>query len=114
VIFNQFDVVISSFPYVEIPGGVRRPCLILSNYEGFGDKTGIGLAAMITMAKRSSWPHDILVSDYSEAGLREPCYIRMKFSAVAFERIEKKIGTLGLDDRAAVRHALRSVLAGAI
>jgi mRNA interferase MazF len=114
VIFNQFDVVVSSFPYVEIPGGVRRPCLILSNYDGFGNKTGIGLAAMITMAKRSSWPYDVLVSDYAEAGLRQPCYVRMKFSAVAFERVDKKIGTLADADRAAVSEALRSVLAGAI
>jgi hypothetical protein len=88
--------------------------LILSSYQGFGEQTGVGLAAMITMAKRSSWPYDILVSDYARAGLREPCYVRMKFSSVAFERVEKKIGTLGDSDRAAVSKALRNVFAGAI
>jgi mRNA interferase MazF len=114
VIFDQFDVVISAFPFVEVPGGVKRPVLVLSKFDGFGSKTGIGLTAMVTTAKNSTWPFDVPVSDLEIAGLKQPCVIRMKFGSIAFERVDRKIGILSERDRAAVRASLHSVLGGAI
>jgi mRNA interferase MazF len=114
VIFDQFDVVISAFPFVEVPGGVKRPVLVLSKFDRFGSETGIGLTAMVTTAKNSAWPFDVPVADLEIAGLRQPCFIRMKFGSIAFERVDRKIGVLSERDRAAVRKSLQSVLGGAI
>jgi mRNA interferase MazF len=111
VIFNPFDVVVYAFPYVEKAGFVKRPALILSEYKCFGAGSGVSIVAMITSAKASVWPLDISISDLSNAGLTNPCIVRMKLNTAANDLIERRIGSLSDVDRQAVTGSLRKLFA---
>lgn len=112
VTFNPFDVVIMPFPFADRRGAVVRPAIILTAFAGFGDESGIAIAAMITSAKRSNWPFDVPIGDMASAGLSLPCVIRMKLNAVDYSLMDQKIGELAEVDRKALSIAMSSVFAG--
>jgi mRNA interferase MazF len=114
VIFDTFDVVIVDFPFADMPMVKRRPAIVLSAHEKFGAPTGVAVTAMISAPLRTSWPHDIAITDTGIAGLHKPSFIRMKLMTVDFCRFERRVGTLGEADRRSVGVALREVLAGVL
>ena len=109
MIFEPFDVIIFGFPYVEKARIVKRPAVVLSQYKGFGEASGIAIVAMITSALNSVWPLDIAISDLADAGLTQPCSVRMKINSASYELIEKRIGSLSLSDREVVSVNLRQL-----
>lgn len=111
MIFEPFDVVTFSFPFVERRGVVTRPVVILSPFKGFGVETGVAIVAMITSARHSAWPHDVILSDLGAAGLKQPCIVRMKLNTAALDRMDRKIGALAEVDREAMRTSFRKLFA---
>jgi mRNA interferase MazF len=61
---------------------------------------------MITRATRSSWPYDVRLTDWKEAGLKDPCVVRMKLFTLSNKLIVKQIGRLAVVDTLPVRQAL--------
>jgi mRNA interferase MazF len=114
VTFSPFDVVIMPFPFADRRETVVRPAVILTPFAGFGEMSGIAMAAMITSAKRSNWPFDVTIDDLASAGLRLPCVVRMKLNAVDYGLMQQKIGELAATDREAIGKALRKVFAGVL
>jgi mRNA interferase MazF len=112
--FEPFEVVTLPFPFADRNETIIRPALVLTSHTTFGAHSGIALVAMITSAKRSTWPYDVVISDLLIAGLKVPCVVRTKINAVDLTLINRKIGTLGAEDRRAVRDALHGVLAGVL
>jgi mRNA interferase MazF len=112
--FEPFDVVTLPFPFADRNESVVRPALVLTSHAAFGAHSGVALVAMITSAKRSAWPFDVPITDLASAGLTVPCVVRTKINAVDLTLIDRKIGTLGAEDRSAVGEALRGVLAGVL
>ena len=112
MIFEPYDTVVVPFPFADRTQAVVRPALILSRHAGFGDGTGVAVAAMITSAQQSDWPLDVAITDLAAAGLRVPCVVRMKLNTIDYGLIGKRIGSLAAADRAAVREALARLLDG--
>lgn len=112
--FEPFDVVTLPFPFADRNESVVRPAVVLTGNAAFGAHSGVALVAMITSAKRSAWPFDVAITDLASAGLKVPCVVRAKLNAVDLTLIDRKIGTLGAEDRRAVGEALRGVLAGVL
>jgi mRNA interferase MazF len=110
-ICNRFDIVVVTFPFSDIGIVRKRPALVLTSFEDFGDPTGTAVLAMITSAKRSSWPYDVPITNLGSAGLKMPCFVRMKLISVAIPRIELRIGSLSGADQASISHALLSLFA---
>lgn len=75
---RQFDVVVVPFPFTDRLATKKRPALVLSNAENFGDRIGHSVLAMITSAKNPPWPLDVEISDLKAAGLPAPSKVRMK------------------------------------
>ena len=65
---------------------------------------------MITSA-RSDWPSDVAIQGWQEAGLAVPCKVRFKLFTLDDALVFRKLGTLSMADRNAVRYALGRVLA---
>lgn len=112
--FDPFDVVTLPFPFADRNESVVRPAVVLTSHAAFGAHSGVALVAMITSAKRSAWPFDVAITDLASAGLRVPCVVRTKINAVDLTLIDRKIGTLGAEDRHGIGEALRGVLAGGL
>lgn len=109
--FKPFDVVTMPFPYADRAIASVRPAVILTNYDGFGQQSGVALVAMITTGKRSSWPFDVPVTNLADAGLSHACVVRCKLNSIDYTLMEKKIGRLSNADQQAVGTAVRNLLA---
>lgn len=102
-------MVVVPFPFVEGAGAKRRPALVVSE-EAFAPSGHIVLA-MITTGGRRSWPGDVELVDYREAGLRRACIVRLKLFTLDRRLILKAVGRLSAGDRARTAASLRRFLA---
>ena len=96
--FERGDVVIAPFPFTDMPVAKRRPVIVLSNAEPFNRKTGQLVCAMVTGARKSSWPFDTAVEDLEAAGVRGPCVVRMKLVTLDQRVMGARCGRLAAGD----------------
>lgn len=66
---------------------------------------------MVTTAAAGARPGDTRLSDFSEAGLRTPCVVRLKLFTLDNRLISRRIGALSPDDRRAASRAIRGLIA---
>jgi mRNA interferase MazF len=104
VISERWDVVVVPFPFVEGPGGKRRPALALSGPEF--NRTGHTILAMITTQEHHPWPGDTALQQPQAAGLPEPCLVRLKLFTLDNRLILRRAGRLAAVDAEAVRRNL--------
>jgi mRNA interferase MazF len=109
VICERGEIVVAAFKFTEMDVFKRRPILVLSHHELFG-VTGQIIAAMITTAAHSSWPFDVDIDNWSEAGLSQRCTVRMKISTIDASIIEKRIGRINNGIMAQVTEHLADLL----
>ena len=106
VSFDQWSVVVVSFPFTDGDVHRRRPAVLLSSREEFGERAGHSVLAMVTSAAHQRGPLDVLISDLAAAGLPAPSVVRMKLFTLDDRLIQRQVGTLSTDDREAARKAL--------
>lgn len=108
--YEAFDVVAVPFPFTDSPRTKKRPAVVLSSPAEFGDSIGHSVMAMITSAKNSSWPLDVVIRDLARAGLSSASVIRMKVFTLDHRFIVKRVGSLGPEDRKAVSKSVFRLL----
>ncbi len=106
---EPLDVVVVPFPFTDRRATKRRPALIVSSAD-FNEAHEQTVLAMITSA-RGSWPSDVAIRDWREAGLNAPCKVRFKLFTLDDTLIVRKVGTLSHRDGRAVKTALSRFLA---
>lgn len=104
--FERFDVVIVPFPFTDRNAALRRPAIILSDRADFGQATGQSLMAMVTRAKKSTWPFDLPLTDLNAAGLSLDCSVRMKFFTLVDALVIRHVGRLATPDQRALQGIL--------
>jgi mRNA interferase MazF len=109
VIFDRYDVAVVPFPFHEIPVRKRRPCLILSGRD-FNQRNRWTVMAMITTARQTNWPSDVMIADLEAAGLMHPCVIRWRLQTMPNESLVRQIGRLEGVDRRACERQLAGIL----
>lgn len=107
-IFEPFAVVRVPFPFTDRAVQRRRPAVVLSDRE-FQRGSAHVLLAMITTAKRSSWPPDWPIQNLASAGLNQACCVRFKLFSLD-ERL--LLGQLAASDCIGVRATMERLLAG--
>ena len=105
---RPWEVVVVPFPFVEGGGTKRRPALVISA-QAFGP-SGHAVLAMITTSARRTWPGDVELLDYGDAGLHRPCILRLKLFTLDRRLILETVGRLSTRDRDSVRGSLRRFL----
>jgi len=98
VSFERGDVVIAPFPFTDIPLSKRHPVVVLSNADPFNRQTGQVVCAMVTGARKSSWPFDTAIVNNEAAGVRGPCVVRMKLVTLDQRVLGTRCGRLAEDD----------------
>lgn len=104
MIFDPFDVVAVPFPFTDRQAFKRRPALVLSSNQ-FNRTHDQSILAMIT-STTGSWPSDVTVDDWREAGLSFPCKVRFKLFTLDNSLVIRKIGSLSDKDSRVARRAL--------
>ena len=104
MIFDPFDVVAVPFPFTDRRAVKRRPALVLSSNR-FNRAHDQSILAMIT-STTGSWPSDVAVDDWREAGLSFPCKVRFKLFTLDNSLVIRKIGSLSDKDSRVARSAL--------
>ena len=108
--YKAFDVVVVPFPFADRKTTKRRPALVLSRNDSFGDKIGHSVLAMITSRGNVPWPLDVPIADGPSAGLTAPSVVRMKLFTLDHRLILRKAGNLARADRRAVLDSLKHLL----
>ncbi len=109
--YEAFDVVVVPFPFTDRKATKRRPALIVSRSDSFGNIIGHSVLAMITSRGNAPWPLDVPITDVASAGLNAPSLVRMKLFTLDHRLILRKAGDLARTDRRAVLYSLKHSLA---
>lgn len=109
MIYNQFDIVVVPFPFVDSATAKRRPAIVLSSGKHFNHEAKHSIMAMITSARNNPWPCDVTITDLKSAGLSKASIIRMKFFTVDHKLILNSLGTLSSKDQKSIRKMLQKV-----
>ena len=109
MIFEPLEIVVVPFPFTDRRTSKRRPALVVSSAP-FNDAHDQAILAMITTAA-GEWPSDVALRDWEEAGLNAPCKVRFKLFTLDHTLILRRIGALSKRDGAAVKDALRRLMA---
>ena len=105
--YDQFDIVLVPFPFIESEKSKKRPAVILSQSDAFNTEQGASVMAMVTSKTHSPWPSDVIISGLKSAGLPVPSIIRMKLFTLDHRLILKQLGTLNTKDRAILKNKLK-------
>jgi mRNA interferase MazF len=108
-IFEQFEIAVVPFPFVDAPRTKPRPALVLS-VRTFNRQNGHTLLAMITTAEHTRWPSDYPIHDLRPTGLRVDCVVRWKLFTLDNRALQRRIGHLGEQDTHGCRAALAGIL----
>jgi mRNA interferase MazF len=101
MIYEPFEVVEVPFPFSDIKKTKIRKALVLSA-KSYSKENGVTTLIMITSANFSQWKGDVHLANWMEAGLKKPCFARMKFFSVDNEMIISRVGRLSSKDRLSV------------
>jgi mRNA interferase MazF len=102
-----------AFRYADTDTVKFRPALVVAvppAAPGFG----IAWVLMITSARHTLWPDDVMIGDPSEAGLSRPSLVRTAKIAAIDRRHIETIGRLAAADRRLVAEHLRQHLSAAL
>lgn len=99
IIYDQFDVVVVPFPFIDKAQTKTRPALVLSKAKDFNMRASAYVMSMITSSTHLAWPCDVKIVDLDAAGLSTPSIIRMKLFTLDRRLILKQLGTLSKKDQ---------------
>jgi mRNA interferase MazF len=108
-IFEQYEIAVVPFPFVDFPKSKPRPALILS-VGAFNRQNGHTLLAMITTAGHMRWPSDYSIRDLRPTGLKVACVVRWKLFILDNRALQRRIGHLGEADTDGCRAAVAGIL----
>jgi mRNA interferase MazF len=106
VTYDRYDVILVQFPFTEKRGQKQRPAIVLTDRD-FNNAHLHAVTAMVTTASNTRWASDLHIAAFAEAGLRSPCFARMKLFTVAEDLIIGRIGTLAQQDQTSMATAIR-------
>ncbi len=104
IICERWDIILVPFPFVDLPVAKVRPALVFSTSK-FNEANDHSILMMITSAKRSVWPSDIIISDLTNAGLPTESLLRWKVFTLPNTKILRRIGRLAEIDHSRVKAA---------
>ncbi len=110
MIYEAGDVVVVPFPFTDKAVSKRRPALVISSNQNFGEKSRQSVCAMITTAKQSTWPLDTPIDNLDAAGLTAQSVVRFKLFTLDNRLVVRRAGRLATDDWSKVTASLAKLI----
>ncbi len=107
--FKPFDVVELPFPFSDLSRAKMRKALVVSS-QTFNEMNNAVTVAMITSRANSEWLGDVPIQHWALAGLKKPCYVRLKFFTADTLVFTGKVGELNQIDQKKVMTSFRTNL----
>lgn len=107
--YKPFDVVELPFPFSDLSSSKRRKALVISS-EDFNHQNKATTVMMITSRQNSNWAGDVHLDEWDLAGLKKPCYTRLKIFTADNGLLLSQVGSLSSNDKKKVTQALRKYL----
>ena len=106
---EQRDVILVRFVFSEGTGFKKRPALVLSSSAYHRSRKEIILAAITSNVDRVL-VGDTILGDWKKANLLFPSLVAGVIQTIRNEMVERKLGTLSLNDFAKVQKSIKTAL----
>jgi mRNA interferase MazF len=105
------DVVLVPFPFTSQTASKKRPAVVVSN-RAYNDnlRRDIVVMAITSQLRPTGGAGEVWIVDWRSAGLLKPSAIKPVFATLEQTLVLRKLGTLAVGDRDALKKAIRQVL----
>ena len=100
------DVVLVPFPYTDQTASKRRPAVVISRRAYNLTRPDVVLMSITSQLRPTPRLGDVWLSAWAAAGLLKPSSIKPVISTFEQGLVIRRLGTLGDDDRTALRRSL--------
>ncbi|MBD2188292.1 type II toxin-antitoxin system PemK/MazF family toxin [Pseudanabaena mucicola] len=105
------DVLLVSFPFTDQTTTKKRPTIVISSEIYNQSKLDILLIAVTSQVKMPLQFGEILITDWSNAGLLKPSLIKPIITTLEKQLVIKKLGKLETTDSQALQGLLQQIIA---
>ena len=104
------DVVLVPFPFTDQTTTKKRPAVVISSAAYHDTRPDLILIAVTSQVRALGSVGEVIVSEWKGAGLLKPSVIKPVMTTIEKQLILRKLGQLELQDRNALRDALKVIL----
>jgi mRNA interferase MazF len=109
--FQRGDVVLIPFPYTDLAATKTRPAVVVSSDHYHAVRSELLLAYVSSQLSKAHDTIDYVLTDWAQAGLPKPSFVRPKIAAIEPSLIVHQAGRLSAQDMRQVDGRLRQALA---
>ena len=109
--FQRGDVVLIPFPYTDLAATKTRPAVVVSSDRYHTVRSELLLAYVSSQISKAHDTIDYVLTDWAQAGLPKPSFVRPKIAAIEPSLIVHQVGRLSAHDMRQVDGRLRQALA---
>jgi mRNA interferase MazF len=109
--FQRGDVVLIPFPYTDLAATKTRPAVVVSSDRYHAVRSELLLAYVSSQVSKAHDTIDYVLTDWAQAGLPKPSFVRPKIAAIEPSLIVHQVGRLSAHDMRQVDGRLRQALA---
>ena len=103
------DVVLVRFPLTDQSTTKNRPAIVVSSASYHRERSDLILMAVTSQIGATRRSGDILVEEWKEAGLLKPSVVKPVIATVQRDRVLRRLGHLGKDDRSSLRKSFSKI-----
>lgn len=108
--YNFGDILLVPFPFTDQPTTKKRPTIVISSDRYNQSKLDILLIAVTSQVKTPLQFGEILITEWSNAGLLKPSVIKPIITTIEQRLIIKKLGKLEATDIQALQILLQQII----
>ncbi len=102
--YRRSDVVLIPFPFTDLTAVKTRPTIVISIYHE--TRSELLLAYVSSQVSKAHPPLDCLLTNWAEAGLPKPSFVRPKIAAIEPTLVVHHVGHLSAPDLLAAENCL--------
>ena len=110
MIYKFGDVILVPFPFTDGSSSKKRPAIVISSDDYDRSKPDVILIAVTSQVNIELQFGEILVTDWSAAGLLKPSIIKPVIATVEKNLVIRKLGELKSPDLEALENILQQII----
>ena len=110
MIYKFGDVILVPFPFTDGSSSKKRPAIVISSDDYDRSKPDVILIAVTSQVNIELQFGEILVTDWSAAGLLKPSIIKPVIATVERNLVIRKLGELKSPDLEALENILQQII----